>query len=316
MPPRIIFNLVIFILLAGCAPHYSSPYHQPQAVIGQINAIVDALPREYQLDVELALHRAKKNAGELVKALSYFDGERREAMAFLVRYMPARDLETLSSEFLINNVRLAYQSRDEVPWGKDIPKDVFLNYVLPYVNVNERRDNWRGDFTARFLPLAKEQGSINKAAVYLNTKAFEVLGVEYHATKRHKPDQSPYESITLGYASCTGLSILAADVLRSAGIPVRIAGIPIWADKSGNHTWIEVWDHGQWYHLGAAEAGGYNEAWFNEKAAHTDPSHPAHRIYAVSFRRTAVLYPAVWNLQVDDIYAEDVTARYLELPSK
>lgn len=316
VPTQTILSVLVFAFLAGCAPHYAYQYKQPEAVVEKIDSVVSALAPEYQLDVEFALHRAKRNVKELIKALNHFDGERLEAMAFLISHMPVRDLESLSADFLITNVRLAYKAREEVPWGRDIPKDVFFNYVLPYVNINERRDSWREDFTGRFLGLSKEQGSITQAAVYLNTQAFKDFGVEYHATKRHKPDQSPYESIAIGYASCTGLSIIAADVFRSVSIPARLVGIPLWTDKSGNHTWVEVWDHGNWYYLGSAEVGGFTEAWFNEKAAYVDLSRPVHRVYAVSFQRTEILFPTIWDMQVTDVYATDVTGRYLQKTSK
>ena len=45
-----------------------------------------------------------------------------------------------------------------------------------------------------------------------------MINVRYHARKRPKPDQSPYESIDAGFASCTGLSVLLIDACRSVGV--------------------------------------------------------------------------------------------------
>jgi transglutaminase-like putative cysteine protease len=140
----------------------------------------------------------------------------------------------------------------------------------------------------------------------LNKYVFDVTHVAYSATKRPKPDQSPYESIRAHYASCTGLSILLTDALRSVGIPARIAGIARWPDDSGNHTWVEIWD-GQWHYLGASESTSLDQAWFTSKAAHTDVRHP---IYATSFKRTGLSFPMPWAPMLDDVPAVDVTARY------
>ena len=63
------------------------------------------------------------------------------------------------------------------------------------------------------------------------------------------------ESMETGLASCTGLSILLIDACRSVGVPARFVGTPLWADGSGNHSWVEIWDGG-WHFVGAAEPAG------------------------------------------------------------
>ncbi len=305
----LLFGCGVLLCLSGCAAGHHG-YSHPKPVVEAIDAVVKKVAREYALDLEFALYRARKNARQLLKALNAVEGEEMDSMAFLVGQMPVRDLRTLKADFLVENVRLARLARRRVPWGEAVPEDIFLNYVLPYVNMNERRERWRPEFFGRYLPLAVEQGTIRDTVLLLNRKVFEDYGVTYHATKRPKPDQSPYETIEAGYASCTGLSILISDVLRAVGVPARIAGTPSWVDDSGNHTWVEVWDNGEWHHIGAGEPGDYDEAWFNDKAAQADADDPVHRIYAASFRRTGLLFPTIWDPQVDDVFALDVTLDY------
>ena len=228
-----------------------------------------------------------------------------EGMEFLLANMPEADKQ-LSTAFLTENVRLAYQAMDEVPWGRGIPKDIFLNDVLPYASINERRDNWRKDFHGRFIKIAQNSGSIDKAVKALNACVFKKLRVSYHATRRPKPDQSPYESMQAHYASCTGLSVLLVDALRSVGIPARIAGIAQWADGSGNHTWVEIWD-GNWHALGAGEPAELDHAWFQQKASQTDAAHP---IYATSFQKTGLFFPMAWAPGLKTVYAVDVSGHY------
>jgi hypothetical protein len=263
----------------------------------------------YSVEIQDALKKADTNAGELQKALDAVKGEEREGMEFLIANMPDRDLVSLNAGFLIKNVKFAYQARRKTPWGSSIPKDVFLNNVLPYVNVNERRDDWRQDFYKRFLSRAIEKGSIEKAALDLNKYVFESLGVTYDGVKRPKPDQSPYESIEAKYASCTGLSILLVDALRAVGIPARVVAVMLWRESGGNHTWIEVWD-GKWHYLGAEESEAYDQAWFTAKAAEADVENYKNRIYAVSFKKTDVKFTAAWDDEIDYIPAEDVTVSY------
>ncbi len=164
-------------------------------------------------------------------------------MQFLVTHMPDHDLKSLSAEFLLENVRFAYQAWNDSPWKDQLPPGIFLNNVLPYANINERRDRWRRDFYERFKPLVQHARTPAEAAAILNQQIFSLLKVRY-STERRKADQSPYESIKTGLASCTGLSVLLIDACRAVGVPARFAGTPLWTNKSGNHSWVEIWDTG------------------------------------------------------------------------
>ena len=39
--------------------------------------------------------------------------------------------------------------------GREIPEDVFFEYVLPFANLNEKRESWRKDFTTGFQTSGK-----------------------------------------------------------------------------------------------------------------------------------------------------------------
>src|SRR5690349_10286738 len=93
--------------------------------------------------VEGQLVKAKTNRAELEKALHGVPKDQRTGMAFIIANMPDADLGALTAEFLISNHELAYKARSETAWGKEIPEDIFLNNVLPYANVDEKRDPWR-----------------------------------------------------------------------------------------------------------------------------------------------------------------------------
>ena len=94
-------------------------------------------------DVEKALAKANDNRAELEKALSGVPKDQRKGMEFLIANMPDADLIGLKAEFLLTNHELAYKARRAVPWGQAVPEDVFFNDVLPYANVDEKRDPWR-----------------------------------------------------------------------------------------------------------------------------------------------------------------------------
>jgi hypothetical protein len=256
------------------------------------------------------LERAGTNNLEIAKALENCPDDQQEGMAFLVRNMPERDLQTLSAGFLLENTRLAYEARDRFPWGKTIPEEVFLNDVLPYAILNERRDAWRKDFYDRFSVIVNDCKTIEEAVLQINKHIKAELGVKY-STKRKKADQSPYESMESSLASCTGLSILLTDALRSVAIPSRIAGTPSWTDKRGNHNWNEVWVNGQWAFT-EYENQHLNKAWFLKDAAAANATKWEHKVYASSFKPAEHWFPLVWDLKIRYVHAVDVSAFYKE----
>jgi hypothetical protein len=101
---------------------------------------VALLPASYRDEVTRALASADKNQHELINAIESVKPEQRTGIAFLIANMPQRDLTSLSKDFLVENVSLAYQAREATPWAKAIPEEIFLNDVLPYANLNEPRD--------------------------------------------------------------------------------------------------------------------------------------------------------------------------------
>ena len=258
--------------------------------------------------LKMRIKQAGDNQSELKKAIKNVPSEHRQALEFLLLNMPDYDLKNLSAEFLLNNIRLAYQARETAPWN--ISDQLFFNNVLPYANIDEPRDPWREEFFELCQPIVANCKTPGEAAQKINATLFGQLSVKY-STARKRANQSPKESIEQGLASCTGLSIILADACRSVGVPARLAGIPSWKNKKGNHTWVEVWDDG-WQFTGAAEPNpqGLNRTWFQGDAALADPNSKLHSIYAASFQRTDTAFPMVWSPE-KRVFAENVTYRYI-----
>lgn len=259
--------------------------------------------------VSASLARVPERRTAWEQAIREVPGNARASVAYLLRDMPMSDLTLISPHDLIANVRLAVEARSATDWASKIPRDVFLDSVLPYYSVTEPRDSMRSEFMRKYMPLAKRHETPGKAAYALNKELFKDYKVVYN-TLRLRTDQSSRETIAQGMATCTGLSIMLVEACRSIGIPARIAGIHTWPGKSGNHTWVEVWDDG-WHFVGAAEPDpkGLDHAWFTEQAKTAVADEPKHAIFAVTYRKTGVYFPLSWNPEAR-INAENVTQRY------
>ena len=264
---------------------------------------------------EKRLAAAGDNAVEIsafVKAARDKHGEFGErAAVFLVQGMPVVDLKNLKSDFLSENLSLALKAREEFPWVRGLPEKVFFNDVVPYASLDETREPWRRDFYRQCADLVKGCRTTTEAAQAINKNFFNLIKVHYN-TGRKAPNQSPSESIALGKATCTGLSIIMVDACRAVGVPARVAGTPLWSNKRGNHTWVEIYDSGTWYFTGADEYNkdGLNRAWFTGDASKAIADDWKHAIWATSWEKTGTHFPMVWDLQNQEVAAVNVTGRY------
>ncbi|MES2708275.1 MAG: transglutaminase domain-containing protein [Verrucomicrobiota bacterium] len=285
------------------------------AVCAQEEAAVPSSPvsapaRWWPETVEAAIAPSGDNRAELIKALTEVPEARREGMKFLIENMPSVDLRSLKAAFLLDHVAMGYEARAQAPWGQDIPADIFLNDVLAYASLNEKRDGSRRKLRELALPLVKDCKTPGEAGAALNRRLFEITNVKY-STKRKKPDQSPSESMESGLATCSGLSIMLVDACRAVGVPARVAGTPMWTNLRGNHTWVEIWDK-KWHFTGACEPDekGLDRGWFTGDAAKALANVPEHAIYASSFKKTGTSFPLVWDETLDWVNAVNVTERY------
>ena len=270
--------------------------------------------------VEDQLKLAGENASEIsgfLEAAGKKHGQfGTKAARFLVKGMPPKDLQSLKRDFLMENLSLALKVRKQFKWAKAVPKEIFLNDVLPYASLDETRESWRPEFYEQCSKLVKDCQTATEAAQTINKEFFNIIKVHYN-TGRKAPNQSPAESKALGMATCTGLSIILVDACRSVGVPARIAGTALWANKRGNHTWIELYD-GEWFFTGADEYNkkGLNRAWFTGDASKAVASDWKHAIWASSWKRSGSHFPMVWALKDKSVAAVNVTDRYAKPVTK
>lgn len=242
----------------------------------------------------------------------------KKAWKFLCENMPEQDRGKVSEKYLQENLRLALAVRGNLPWTRDVPDELFLNAVLPYASIGEEIDVWRPVFCQKFMPLVADCKNATEVVETLNREIWKILGVVY-SPKRDKPDQSPFHSMRIGMASCSGLSVILINACRAVGVPARFAGCR-WKKKPGNHSWVEFWDRGKWHYIGAFDCSKANESWFDADAAAAVESDPHYAIYATSWAPTGTEFDASWRYPGDSrsgIPACNVTARYVaKAPAK
>lgn len=178
------------------------------------------------------------------------------------------------------SIKLSLEAkRDYHAWTKDVPREIYYEYVANFANVNEPRTNWRPIFYKALAPIVQQfvQDHNVKVEAVVDAvndhvwSAFNHLVMLDKGEIRFEAGQTPliYDPMSVllfGYASCTGISIFLINALRAVGIPARLAGTDAWNGvvENGNHSWIEVWIKHKWYILEAKPAaGGLVKDWMN-----------------------------------------------------
>lgn len=184
--------------------------------------------------------------------------DERQALEFLYAYMPLSDLADYNGQFYLDQVRAILKARAEMPWGKSIPEDVFLPFVLPLRVNNENLDAFR---VVMYDELKKRVSgmSMYDAAREVNHWCHEK--VTYRGTDERT--SAPLATVKTSFGRCGEESTFTVTALRTVGIPARQVYTPRWAHSDDNHAWVEAWIDGKWYFLGACEPEAkLNMGWF------------------------------------------------------
>jgi len=193
------------------------------------------------------------------------DAARREAVQFLLAYMPLSDIAVCEPGYLLANVDAALKTRSEMPWGSSVPADLFLHFVLPTRVNNENPDNFRLSYYDE-LKNRVEGLTAEEATLEINHWCHEKVAYQPSDIRT----SSPTATILSARGRCGEESTFTVSALRAAGLPARQVYTPRWAHSDDNHAWVEVWIDGQWHYMGACEPEPVlDRGWFTEPARRT-----------------------------------------------
>ena len=185
-----------------------------------------------------------------------------EALKFLYAYMPLNDLADYDGGFFLANADISLRARAETNWGKDIPQEIYLHYVLPMRINNENLDSFRIVYYDELMNRVKGK-DLREAALEINHWCHEKVSYQGADIRT----SAPLSTILSARGRCGEESTFTVAALRTAGIPARQVYTPRWAHSDDNHAWVEIWSQGKWYYMGACEPEPVlDRGWFTEPA--------------------------------------------------
>ncbi len=186
----------------------------------------------------------------------------KDAVRFLLAYMPLSDLSVVGPEYVADHAAAALRTREEMPWGPEIPADVFLHFVLPPRVNNENPDNFR---LVCYDELKERVEGLEMIEAALEINRWCQEKVSYQAADSRT--SAPLATMLSARGRCGEESTFTVSALRTVGIPARQVYTPRWAHTDDNHAWVEFMAAGEWHYLGACEPEPVpDRGWFTEPA--------------------------------------------------
>lgn len=149
MKKNLLLVSIIFVfttIMISCSSHFITDSKQRKEI-----------SKDFEARKELANGRAEQLFSVFDQKLTI---QEKEALQFLYAYMPLSDLADYDGDFFLKQVRYAFKAKEELPWGKTIPEDIFRHFVLVYRVNNENLD------TARVLFFNELKDRVKNLSMY------------------------------------------------------------------------------------------------------------------------------------------------------
>jgi len=159
------------------------------------------------------------------------------------------DTSFLTNEYIINNIDLAFETWNKYPWNKNIPKNIFFEYLLPYKVFGENAGNWRKELNSRYADLAIEKLTDDGEVHNANWLYYKIVSDEIGQSYKYNPSPLKLTKYTgfdelnaVKEVECYSGSYLGVYTLRALGIPATVDYIPMWGSYNGTHATEVFWD--------------------------------------------------------------------------
>jgi transglutaminase-like putative cysteine protease len=199
----------------------------------------------------------------VIERMESCSDEQRILMKFLYASMPVSDIADYDFDDFLEFTDHALFLKKNMAWCKEMPDDIFLNYVLHHRINNEDIQPCRTFFYDLIAQRIADK-SMEEAALEVNIWCSE--NAAYQSTDNRTA--SPLAVWRNASGRCGEESTFAVTALRSVGIPARQIYTPRWSHCDDNHAWVEVWCDGKWHYMGACEPEPVlDKGWFTESAS-------------------------------------------------
>ncbi len=153
------------------------------------------------------------------------------------------DIRNISSDYIIENIDMAYDDWKNRPWNKDLSFDDFCEKLLAYRLGDERITSWRKMYRDYYMPKLD--------SLYQGNDVIEATRALYSVVMSdgwiyNNELALPHRDATDLFATHVGNNRDQCDfltyVMRSCGIPVSVETVIVSPDDGYVYQWVSVYD--------------------------------------------------------------------------
>ena len=168
-----------------------------------------------------------------------------DSLHYYVTDTIAKDIETVSSEYLIKNHELAFEIWQTKPWSKNYSFDIFCEFILPYRIGNESLESdWRTYFQEKYLPILDTMQGNNQVKKVFQFVKNDIKKWFWYSnnTIDLKPTMDLDEVLNCHKGNCVDLANVYLYALRAVGVAAAVDYIPLWGRTDYGHCELVYWD--------------------------------------------------------------------------
>lgn len=155
-----------------------------------------------------------------------------------------KDNDVIKSEFLINNIEMAFKEWKENPWSKTYNFKTFCEYILPYRSLSEPMQDWRTEYQMIFRKLSVGLSDPTDPVELCSQIINNIKHFDFEL-KRFDPKQllGPKDLLFWREGNCPDLANVCIFAGRSLGVATTFDYTPHYAASSNRHYWNTVIDN-------------------------------------------------------------------------
>lgn len=149
----------------------------------------------------------------------------------------SEDIETLTSEFLIEHIETVFRKLDSCAWSQDINFEDLCEYLLPYKIGQENAVLWRDSILDGFAQLQnyiRYYANTRTSALSLSKKLPHIIRIPWRETCPLLP-----RFLNDDLQDCEDIAKYHLLLYRLCNIPAAIDLIPCWGNYNGQHAWAQ-----------------------------------------------------------------------------
>ncbi len=152
------------------------------------------------------------------------------------------DSQVITADFLIGHIDRMFEVRDSA-LCKDVPFEVFCEYVLPYRVLHEATNRpWVDAYRTKGKELiAQNREKVVADDQHLSDRWVRAIKRNYHVSSTERQEMTegypPSYVMTMKRGTCLDYANRGCYYFRSLGIPVAIDFLLEWGTQHGGHQW-------------------------------------------------------------------------------